>query len=160
MQLANPAQQKKFAEIFRQVQLDKESEKAEHLYKQMEQMELESIKKVGDYFDRIHDKLYTLNNIIIAGLLVLFTLNNEEFFIFWFLIPPVFNLLYLAYIDYRMMQLNRKWAKATELEPDEIHKLQETVDNNNLHSLISVFITVLVLGAFAAAFIMLYTPPV
>lgn len=114
----------------------------------------EKIKKIADdglrdmlkYFDRIHDKLFTFNNILIAGFFALAKIDNP--------IPsltiliPIVNLGILVYIEYHMMEKSKLEAKIetnTVLERDRHRKL---VKRTNFYSLLSIVTTTIVAGIF------------
>jgi len=60
------------------------------------------------YFDRIHDKLFTLNNILIAGYFASSKISPSINMIY--ILIPIFNLVFLIFLEYRMMELSRAEA--------------------------------------------------
>lgn len=71
----------------------------------LKQTEAESVRDIVKYFDRIHDNLFTYNNILIAGF---FTLGQLNIIISkWSILIPICNLWFLIYIDFRMMEKSR-----------------------------------------------------
>jgi hypothetical protein len=59
--------------------------------------EEEGVKNLLKHFDRLHDKLFTFNNILIAGYFALSKITNE-ISVFTILIP-IGNLIVLLFVD-------------------------------------------------------------
>lgn len=94
------------------------------------------------YFDRIHDKLFNYNNILIAGY---FTLSRlDENYSIWNIIIPITNLVFIIYIDYKMMNLGRMNSKFTTLKPTEVKSISAQVYKINNYSMLTIFTTVIV----------------
>ncbi|MBK9330476.1 MAG: hypothetical protein IPM95_14515 [Sphingobacteriales bacterium] len=108
----------------------------------LSQIEEEGIKNTLKHFDRIHDKLFTFNNILIAGYFALFKVYNT-ISIFSILIP-VFNLILLIFIEYRMMERSRFEARITDKKFSEMYKHGRLTQNTNLYSLLSILTTTIV----------------
>ncbi|MCB0536558.1 MAG: hypothetical protein KDE33_03430 [Bacteroidetes bacterium] len=74
-------------------------------FENFDNTEKQGQKNILHYFDRIHDKLFTFNNILIAGYFALsqFDINVSIKTI----IIPIINLIYLIYLEYRMMELSQ-----------------------------------------------------
>ena len=81
---------KESGEVMRK--LDKEEEKAKD--------------EVVKYFDRIHDKLFAYQLFFLAGYISLIAIPSICVSVWW-LVIPVFCVIRLIYIDWRMMEQNR-----------------------------------------------------
>lgn len=113
--------------------------------------EEDAVKNILKYFDRIHDKLFTFNNILIAGYFALSKINN--------LMPvasiliPIANLALLLFIEYRMMEKSRFEATITQKPIKQINKHGRTIQNTNLYSLLTIATTLIVTIIFLYHFI-------
>ncbi len=94
------------------------------------------------YFDRIHDKLFTFNNILIVGYFALSKLSNS-ISMFNILIPFI-NLGILIFIEYRMMEKSIFESKITTKTKNDIDKYGGKINKTNLFSLLSIFTTLIV----------------
>ena len=92
------------------------------------------------YFDRIHDKLFTFNNILIVGYFALSKLSNS-ISMFNILIPFI-NLGILIFIEYRMMEKSIFESKIKT--KNDIDKYGGKINKTNLFSLLSIFTTLIV----------------
>ena len=89
------------------------------------------------YFDRIHDKLFTFNNIMIAGFLAIAKLKENV--PMELILVPIANLIIIIYIEYKMMEKSR--MESNILENFSINKYGSNVIKTNLYSLIMIFTT-------------------
>jgi hypothetical protein len=88
------------------------------------------------YFDRIHDKLFGVNNILIGGYLALIAFKKDvPHNILWI---PFCNMLVLVYIGYRMMLKSRMEARYGEFTMEKIEKYGKLIERTNLWSLLSI----------------------
>jgi hypothetical protein len=104
--------------------------------------EEEGLKNLLKHFDRLHDKLFTFNNILIAGYFALAKLENN-ISVFTILIP-ITNLIILLFVEYRMMQKCRFEAQITTRPMSEIQKWGKGVSITNLYSLLTMISTSMV----------------
>ncbi len=94
------------------------------------------------HFDRLHDKLFTFNNILIAGYFALSKLEND--------IPlatiliPIGNLAILLFIEYKMMEKSRFESEITKKSKTEIDKWGKNIHEMNLYSLLAIISTSIV----------------
>ena len=124
-------------------QMEKEANERDTRMKRTEEDGLRDIVK---YFDRIHDNLFTYNNILIAAFFALaqFQLNISR----WTILIPITNLWFLIYIDYRMMEKSRFEASIMSQPFDKYDNHGKKIRNTNLLSLFSIITTLLVTFAF------------
>jgi hypothetical protein len=88
------------------------------------------------HFDRIHDKLFAFNNIMIVGYFALSKLN-VSISMFNILIP-LCNLVILIIIEFRMMEKGRFEAKIMDKTDCELDKYKKGIDRTNLYSLLTI----------------------
>lgn len=108
--------------------------------------EQEGVRNILKYFDRIHDKLFTFNNIIIASYLALSKIFNS--ISIYGIIFPFVNMGFLLFIEYRMMEKSRFESNVRTKTPEEIKKHGLSLDITNIYSLLIIFSTLLVIGIF------------
>ena len=98
------------------------------------------------YFDRIHDKLFTFNNILIGGYFALSQIYDS--FSIYGIIIPLINLATLLFIEYRMMEKSRFEADVRKKTKEEIKKHGISINKTNLYSLLAIITTTVVVGIF------------
>jgi len=104
--------------------------------------EEEGVKNILRYFDRIHDKLFTFNNILIAGYFALSKLVDSISSIN--IIIPIINLGFLIYIEYRMMNKSRFEADVRKKSKEQLDKHGISINKTNLYSLSAILSTFIV----------------
>lgn len=105
-------------------------------------------KEITKYFDRIHDKVFTLNNIYIAGYLVLTALKSGTSK--WIALVPLLNFCFLIYIDWRMMEASRmqsNWMSLTDKERKQAGAILDSTNILSLLTIISTFVVTVILFA-------------
>lgn len=116
----------------------------EENFKKIKSLEDKGSDDILKYFDRIHDKCFSLNNILIAGYFALVTFINE--ISYWILVIPSLNSFLLIYLDYRMMERARIQAQITYVNGRTRKKYGVMQQKTNLYSLLSILSTVLVVA--------------
>ncbi|OIV42156.1 hypothetical protein [Flavobacterium johnsoniae] len=116
----------------------------EKFEKQIEKIKEDAGKNIINHFNRIHDKLFTSNNIFIAGYFALSRVqDNIDILV---IIIPLLNLIFLILIEYLMMEKSRKEYRIEDFDIDELIDFVDKKDHKtNLYSLLSLFST---LGVF------------
>ncbi|MEZ4978240.1 MAG: hypothetical protein R2772_02995 [Chitinophagales bacterium] len=112
----------------------------------LKRTEIEGVHNILKYFDRIHDKLFTFNNILIGGYFALSQIY-DSFSVYGIMIPLV-NLAILLFIEYRMMEKSRFEANVRKKTKAEIDKHGISINNTNLYSLLAIITTTIVVGIF------------
>lgn len=116
----------------------------EEFESKIDRIKEDATKNILNHFNRIHDKLFTFNNILIAGYFALSTIEVD--INIKVIMIPLMNLIFLIFIEYLMMEKSRKEAGVDELGLDEFIKFAENKDNRTtLYSLFSILTT---LGVF------------
>lgn len=97
---------------------------------------------INRYFDRIHDNLFTFNNMLIAGYFTLTQLKTDvsKFVI----LIPICNLAIFIFIDYLMMEYSRASANIGETPINEIPHIGKKSQRATLLSLLSIITTLVV----------------
>jgi len=104
--------------------------------------EEEGLKNMLKHFDRLHDKLFTFNNILIAGYFALSKIVNE--ISVSTVLIPIGNLIILLFVEYRMMQKSRFEAQITMRPMSEIQNWGKGIAMTNLYSLLTIVSTSIV----------------
>lgn len=105
-----------------------------------------STNQIQASFDRIHDKVFNLNNILIATYMVLGTFPSESPILkLWTVIFPVFNLIFLIYLEIRQMGIHRFAANEKAWTDKERNQYGKKINSQTLLSLLSFGLT---LGCF------------
>jgi len=104
--------------------------------------EEEGLKNTLKHFDRIHDKLFNFNNILIAGYFALSKITKE--ISLTTILIPIVNLIVLLFIEYKMMEKSRFESNIINALPSEITKWGKNINNTNLYSLIAIISTSIV----------------
>ncbi len=81
---------------------DKELEKSDLFFEKLEDTGVADTQK---YFDRMHDKVFSMNNILIAAYFALIAIRTD--IPSWIFIIPIANSVMLLNIDYRMLKRAR-----------------------------------------------------
>ncbi len=127
--------------------LDKIDKRMDKLEKEMKDIEKEGIKNTLKYFDRIHDKLFTLNNMFIAAYFVIIIIPNSNIST-WLFLVPIFNMLFLLYIDYRLLKRSRFQSVFKSKNSEDVNKQTKEMDKTNLYSLLTIWTTIIVTLVF------------
>lgn len=122
---------------------DAEIEERDRYYNALEDVGISDTKK---YFDRMHDKVFSINNILIAAYFALIAFRDDV--PNWILVIPAINSLILLNIDYRMLRRSRLQANYTNLKEKERETYGRIQTETNLYSLLSIWSTVFVLLLF------------
>lgn len=105
-----------------------------------------SINQIQNTFDRIHDKVFNFNNIMIGAYLVLGTFpSNKPILPLWTIIFPILIMAFMVYIDYRQMEIHRFASREQEWSSEERYKYGKKINNQTLLSLFALFLSVICL---------------
>ncbi|MDM1297010.1 hypothetical protein HXZ94_00630 [Empedobacter falsenii] len=125
---------------------DKMEEDHKKISETFDKVEYDGKRDILKYFDRIHDKLFNFNNILIAGF---FTLSNfKSDVIVETILFPLINLVFLIYIEYKMMEKSRFESQIKTKNIDEINKNGNSISKTNKYSLNIIFSTSIVMIIF------------
>ena len=126
--------------------IDNQTSEVEEIFENFKRTEHEGVKDILKYSDRIHDKLFTFNNILIAGYFALSRFFNA--FSIYMIIVPLVNLGLLLFIEYRMLEKSRFESEITQKTPKEIEKYGLSINKTTRYSLNSIISTMIVVLIF------------
>ncbi len=104
--------------------------------------EVEGLKNILKHFDRIHDKLFTFNNILIAGFFAISKIENS--ISVKTILIPIINLCFLMFIEYEMMEKSRFEASIKSQNFDKFESHGRRISRTNWYSLCSIISTLIV----------------
>lgn len=117
----------------------------DEIIKKFEREAEDATKKIQSTFDRIHDKLFNFNNMLIAAFLGLSKFPTDKPILsLWIAILPIANLIYLMFLEYWQMEIYRHAAKRMEWDLDlnkDVKKYGDMINRQNLRSLLSILTT-------------------
>lgn len=115
---------------------------ANSLIKKAEIRSEDSLNKIASTFDRIHDKLFSFNNIIIVAFLGFSKYPEEKpIFDLWVAFLPICNLIYLMILEKMQMEIYRHASLEMEWEEKDRDKYGKMIKHQNLRSLIAIIVT-------------------
>ncbi len=115
--------------------------------KKIEKIKEDATKNILNHFNRIHDKLFTFNNILIAGYFALSRIETD--INIKVIMVPLLNLIFLIFIEFLMMEKSRKEAGVDELGLNEFIDFAENKDKKTtLYSLFAIITTLAVFVYF------------
>jgi hypothetical protein len=107
-----------------------------------EKIKEDGTKNILKYFDRIHDKLFAFNNVLIAGYFALAKI--EKTISVYNIIIPLSNLAFLLFIEYRMMETSRFESRIMDQSSETIAKYVKKSNRTNLYSFSTILSTLIV----------------
>ncbi len=111
----------------------------------------DALDKIGSSFDRIHDKLFTFNNILIAAFLGLSKYPSEDpIFDLWSVFLPILNLFFLIGLEKMQMEIYRHGSLEMKWGEEDRRKYGKMIRHQNLRSLLAILTT---LGIFFYLFV-------
>lgn len=119
----------------------------EEFEKKINKIKEDAVKNILSHFNRINDKLFTFNNILIGGYFALSRIYDD--INIKVIMIPFINLIFLIFLEYLMMEKSRKEASVDELGLDEFIKFTENKETRpTLFSLLAIVSTLSVFGYF------------
>lgn len=98
-----------------------------------------ALNQIQNTFDRIHDKVFNFNNILIGVYMVLGTFPSESPKLnIWTVIFPIINLVYLVYIDIRQMEIHRFASREQEWTADEREEYEKKIGRQTSLSVLAL----------------------
>lgn len=98
----------------------------------------QSTSQIQNSFDRIHEKVFNFNNILIATFMVLATFPNDSPILkLWTVVFPIINLIFLIYLEIRQMGIHRFASNEKRWTSAEREKYGKQISSQNLLSLLS-----------------------
>lgn len=103
----------------------------------------EASRKIQSTFDRIHDKLFTVNGILVASFFGLGKFPTDSPIVsLWLVLFPIFVLCYLIYLEQQQMEIYRHASQRMNWNFDkDVAKYGKMINRQNLKSLLAIIIT-------------------
>jgi hypothetical protein len=106
-----------------------------------------SLNQIQNSFDRIHDRAFNFNNILLGAYLVLGTFPEKSPKLeLWTIIFPIGVLIYLIIIEFLQMEIHRFASREQEWEPLERKEYVRRIKKQTLHSLFALVASILCLA--------------
>ena len=97
-----------------------------------------STQQIQNSFDRIHDKVFNFNNILIAAFLVLGTFPPQSPLMkLWTVVFPILNLIFMIALEIRQMEIHRFASREVEWTESDRNKYGRKINSQTLLSLLS-----------------------
>ncbi|HZV70206.1 MAG TPA: hypothetical protein VFG10_11710 [Saprospiraceae bacterium] len=129
--------------------------KLEKIYKisgdKWNRVEDEGVKNILKHFDRIQDKLFTFNNILIAGYFVMAKFEHHGSL--WLILIPIANLIFLISIEYIMMERGRFQSRIKSVDRSEIDTWNQRGGKVVIFSILIILSTTIVTVIFLISFL-------
>ena len=126
--------------------IDEMQKEMDQIDARMTKSEEEGLKNMLKHFDRIHDKLFSINTMFIASFFALIKISNN--ISTSIILIPVLNMIYLIWIEYRMMEKSRFETSIKSKTQEEINNWGKSISTNNWLSLFSITLTLIVTAYF------------
>ena len=99
--------------------------------------------KIQSTFDRIHDKLFTINGILVASYFGLGKFPTDNPIIsLWLVIFPISILCYLIFLEQQQMEIYRHASQRMKWDLDkDVEKYGKMISRQNLKSLFAIIAT-------------------
>ncbi|MCF8716474.1 hypothetical protein JM658_16755 [Joostella atrarenae] len=103
----------------------------------------EASKKIQSTFDRIHDKLFTINGILVASYFGLGKFPTDNPIVsLWLAILPISVLIYLVFLEQQQMEIYRHASQRMNWNLDkDVAKYGRMINRQNLKSLLAIVVT-------------------
>ena len=119
------------------------SSEGDKLIEKAEREGEEASKKIQSTFDRIHDKLFNVNGILVASFFGLGKFPTDNPIVsLWLVLFPIFVLCYLIYLEQQQMEIYRHASQRMNWSFDkDVAKYGKMINRQNLKSLFAIIIT-------------------
>lgn len=119
------------------------SSEGDKLIEKAEREGEEASKKIQSTFDRIHDKLFTVNGILVASFFGLGKFPTDNPIVsLWLVLFPIFVLCYLIYLEQQQMEIYRHASQRMNWSFDkDVAKYGKMISRQNLKSLFAIIVT-------------------
>lgn len=112
----------------------------------LNQIQIVGLADLVKYFDRINDKLFQLNNMVIAGYFALIVIQPATSS--WLILVPILNFFFLLYVDYQMMEKSRLESNLKSLSKEEQKAHVRLINSSTYYSLFTIITTSIVVLIF------------
>ena len=143
MEKANNEILKQINEVLQKINNRQEKEElfseSKEIFKKSDKRVENSLSLIQNSFDRIHDKVFNFNSILIGVYLVFGTFPKEfPILNIWTVIFPIFILIFLIYIDIRQMEIHRFASREQEWTTTEREDYGKKIRKQTLLSLLAL----------------------
>ena len=135
-------------------EIEESLKEADELINNFKEQEKQGLRDILRYYDRIHDKLFSFNNMLIAGYFVIIAMPNSQTNPWWILLP-IFNMLNLVFVDYEMMEKSRFESAIMSKSQKEIQNHGKRISKTTWRSLFTIISTLIVTFVFVIQLIKL-----
>lgn len=139
------------------ISTDELTSESENRIKKIEKEGDDAALKIQSSFDRIHDKLFSVNSILIAAFVGFGKFPSAEpIFNIWISLLPLLNIFYLIFLEQRQMEIYRHASQRMNWDfSSDVKKYGQMISTQNLRSLIAI-LTTLGLSIYLAIKIIIY----
>ena len=135
-------------------EIEESLKEADEMINNFKEQEKQGLRDILRYYDRIHDKLFSFNNMLIAGYFVIIAMPNSQTNPWWILLP-IFNMLNLVFVDYEMMEKSRFESAIMSKSQKEIQNHGKRISKTTWRSLFTIISTLIVTSVFVIQLIKL-----
>lgn len=135
-------------------EIEQSLKEADEVIQNFKEQEKQGLHDILRYYDRIHDKLFSFNNMLIAGYFVIIAMPDSQTNPWWILLP-IFNMLNLVFVDYEMMEKSRFESAIMSKSQKEIQNHGKRISKTTWRSLFTIISTLIVTFVFVIQLIKL-----
>jgi hypothetical protein len=119
------------------------SSEGDKLIEKAEKEGEEASKKIQTSFDRIHDKLFTINGILVASFFGLGKFPTDNPIVsLWLVMLPISVLAYLVFLEQQQMEIYRHSSQRMNWDFDnDVSKYGKMINRQTLKSLFAIIAT-------------------
>lgn len=116
---------------------------SDELFKRSDARVEYATQQIQNTLDRIHDKVFNFNNILIGAFLVLGTYpSNEPKVELWTIIFPILTMAFMIYLDIRQMGIHRFASNEQEWKGNEAEQYGKKINQQTWLSLLSLVMSI------------------
>ena len=119
---------------------------SDSLIKKTETRADNALHRIGLSFDRIHDKLFMFNDVMIVAFLGFSKFPSDKpIFALWSAVIPLLNLIFLIILEKKQMEIYRHESLQMEWHDRDRERYGRMIRNQNLRSLLGIITTGIIL---------------
>lgn len=116
---------------------------SDELFKRSDARVEYATQQIQNTLDRIHDKVFNFNNILIGAFLVLGTYPNDDPKVeLWTIIFPILTMVFMIYLDIRQMGIHRFASNEQEWKGNEAEQYGKKINRQTWLSLLSLVMSI------------------
>ncbi len=122
------------------------TEEPSRIFEKVEKREIYAESQIQATFDKIHEKVFNFNSILIAIYLVFGTFPSEEPLInIWSVLIPIVNLILIILMDFRQMETYRLASSEMDWTDNDRKNYVKRIKNQTLFSLLPLGLSIICL---------------